>query len=161
LERELPAIRPAEGFAIRDLVAANESEIERRVEAHQQAFNSKRVSVESYHNLMNGLGYLPELDVIAVAPNGKIASYCNGWIDPMNLSGYIEPMGTPPEFQRMGLGKAVLTEALRRFQSMGCLTAAVASEAGNAASNALYRSVGFEPYRMVKRYRKEIIETDE
>ena len=121
----------------------SEQDIPKRVEVHQKAFNSLRVTVESYRKLMSAPGYKPDLDVFVIAPDGRFASYCNGWIDEVNKVGNIEPMGTHPDFQNMGLGKAVLAEVMRNFKRYGATSAIVCSETDNIASKRLYTSVGF------------------
>ena len=57
---------------------------------------------------------------------------------------YFEPVGTTPEHQRRGLGRAVMTEALRRLQRMGCVVAFVGGY--SIPANALYASAGFREY---------------
>jgi mycothiol synthase len=54
-----------------------------------------------------------------------------------------EPVGTDPDFQRRGLGKAVLSEGFRRLRALGARVAYVNSADDNPASNALYEAVGF------------------
>jgi len=141
-----------EGFTVRNLTA--EDDVSARVDVHRKAFDSLRVSVESYQNLMRAPGYLPDLDIVAVAPDGRFVSYCTGWLDTVNRVGNIEPMGTHPDFQRLGLGKAVIAEVLRRFQAHGATSAIVCSDEDNPAANRLYTTSGFHPAVSVDWYCK-------
>ena len=55
-----------------------------------------------------------DLTIVAVAPDGEYASYAGMWTVPDNNVGYLEPVATDPKYRRMGLGRAVVQEALRR-----------------------------------------------
>jgi mycothiol synthase len=92
-----------------------------------------------YHNLQNAPLYRRDLDLVAVAEDGSIASFCTIWFDDITRSAYFEPVATVPVHQKRGLGKALLTEGLCRLQRMGATTAFVGGQ--NPAANALYKSV--------------------
>jgi len=55
--------------------------------------------------------------------------------------GAFEPVGTAPEYQRLGLGKAVIHEGLRRLGQLGADMAFVGS--GSEEASAFYTSIGF------------------
>ena len=55
-----------------------------------------------------------DLTIVAVAPNGDYAAYAGLWPVPDNNVAYLEPVATDPNYRRMGLGKAVVQESLRR-----------------------------------------------
>jgi mycothiol synthase len=129
------------GFHVRPLAGAHE--VEERARLHQQAFESQAVTVEGYQNVTHAPLYQPELDLVAVAPDGRLAAFCLCWLDEANKVGLFEPVGTHPDFRRMGLARAVMLEGLRRMQACGIETVVVASSADNAASRALYDALGF------------------
>jgi ribosomal protein S18 acetylase RimI-like enzyme len=52
-------------------------------------------------------------------------------------------VGTHPDFQRKGLGKAVMLDALERLQRLGMRQAIVATGEDNQPAIKLYESVGF------------------
>lgn len=62
---------------------------------------------------------------------------------PENRLAYLEPVATDPDYGRLGLGRAVVLETLRRVQSAGATVAWVGSDQG------FYRSFGFR--RMFQR----------
>ena len=74
----------------------------------------------------------------------------------MNRVGLFEPVGTHPDFQRKGLGKAVMLEALRRLQKQGMEQAIVCTAHDNAAALRLYTSIGFEPYNVFQFYARDV-----
>ena len=91
---------------------------------------------------------LPEAD------NGNLAAFTMAWWDPVARVGEFEPVGTHPEHQRRGLGKALLAHALRRYRQAGARVVQVDSSADNVASEALYRSLGFKRVALHRRYRR-------
>lgn len=112
-----------------------------------------RVAVENrddvswYRNIQTAPLYRRDLDIVAVAPDGSIAAFCTAWLDDVTRSAIFEPVATVPAHQRRGLGKAVMTEAMRRLQRMGALRVSVGGFSTRAI--ALYTSVmgpECEPY---------------
>jgi ribosomal protein S18 acetylase RimI-like enzyme len=82
--------------------------------------------------------------VVAAAPDGQIGAFCIAWPDSVNRVGLFEPVGTHPDFQRKGLGKAVMHEALRRLQACGMRQAIVSTSLDNLPAIKLYEAVGFQ-----------------
>ena len=72
---------------------------------------------------------------------------------------HLSLLAVRPDHQRRGLGKAVATYALRRLKDEGAREAMVFSTVGNDASDALYRSVGFEPIATHRHYRAPAIQS--
>jgi ribosomal protein S18 acetylase RimI-like enzyme len=94
---------------------------------------------------MSAWPYRMDLDCIAVAPDGRVASYCLSWLDDQNAVGELEPVGTHADFRRLGLASAVSAFALRRLREEGAETAVVYAR-GDAAypvPKRLYESLGF------------------
>ena len=94
---------------------------------------------EWYHNIQRCPLYRRDLDLVAVAPDGEIASFCTMWYDDVTRSAYIEPVATVPEHLRHGLARATITEGLRRLQRLGATRAFVGGY--EPEPNALYASV--------------------
>ncbi len=142
LARELPAPRLPEGFAVRQM--AGDDEIAERASAHREAFHPSRITDEHYRRLRRLPEYDADLDLVAVAADGTVASFCLCWLDPVNKVGLFEPVGTRPAFQRQGLAKGVLAEGLRRMRSKGMERAIVCANYSNERAQKLYASLGFE-----------------
>lgn len=92
-----------------------------------------------YRNIQTAPLYRRDLDLVAVAPDGAIASFCTIWFDDVTRSACFEPVATVPAHQRRGLSRALMTEGLRRLQRMGATIAFVSGF--SRAANALYESV--------------------
>ncbi|CAN5377023.1 hypothetical protein BH10CHL1_BH10CHL1_09050 [soil metagenome] len=133
---QLPA-----GFQLRHL--RGEDEVEAATALLAAAFNITTVTVEWRRRILQRTEYIPELDVVVVAPDRRFAAFCLCWLHPDGAIGQIEPIGTHPEFQRLGLGRAALLEGLRRLQARRATLAYVGTSAGNFRSLGMYRSVGF------------------
>lgn len=146
-------VRPvAAGYRIRSL--AGPGEIEPRVAAHRAAFAPSKMRVEKYERLLSLPDYRLEDDLVVEAPDGSIASFAIAWWDPIARIGEFEPVGTDPRHQRRGLSAALLGHGLRRYRDLGARLVQVLSDADNAASEALYQSVGFSRRAYHDRFRR-------
>ena len=114
-----------------------------------QPWSVGNVNDDDYTYFMQLPGYHRDLDIVAVAPDGVIASYVNGWIDPVNRIGDFGPVGARPAYRRQGLTRAVLLEGLRRMKAHGMNRVCVSTGISNTPARNLYESVGF---RVVNQY---------
>ncbi|HEX7145745.1 MAG TPA: GNAT family N-acetyltransferase [Gaiellaceae bacterium] len=129
------------GYRLRNV--EGEADVERRVAVHRAAFHPSKVTVSAYRRLRALPPYREQLDLVVEAPGGSFAAYALVWLDEENGVGELEPVGTHPKHQRLGLGKAVCVEACRRLREAGADTAIVYSVHGYHAGK-LYESAGFE-----------------
>ena len=153
---ELPDASLAQGYKVRSL--GDVQELPDRSWASWRAFHPDEPDEgyqgwEWYHNIQRMPLYRRDLDLVGVAPDGKIASFCTIWYDDVTRTAYFEPVGTVPEHQRRGLGKAVMIEGLRRLKWLGCDLAFVGSYSEGAG--ALYASAGFIEYDLSEPWEKE------
>ena len=82
---------------------------------------------------------IPDLVVSVAASDGNYVSHCGMWYRPGDFYCYVEPVVTDPEYRMMGLGKAVVLEAIRRCGDLGAKQAVVGS------SQQFYYNIGFYP----------------
>ncbi len=150
-----PTLPP--GYAVRGLAGA--AEIPARVEVHRAAFAPSTMTVEKYELLVTLDHYAYDRDLVVVAPDGSFAAFTMCWIDPGAAIGEFEPVGTHPDHRRLGLGRAVNTAGLRRLKELGARDVMVFSERSNAASEALYRSVGFREIAIHREYERPLVPT--
>jgi ribosomal protein S18 acetylase RimI-like enzyme len=142
LKGSLPEISIPDGFTLRGITGPED--VEQRAAVHISAFKSKKMTVEHYHRFMTAPGYKPELDSVCMASNGQFVAFAMGWLDEHNRIGEFEPVGTHQDFQRRGLGKAVILRGLRSMQEYGMQEAIVYTHDDNPAAIALYESAGFK-----------------
>ena len=139
------------GFTVR-AVSDDAAEVSDHAAAHREVWHPWTVgdvTDEQYARFMRLPGYDRDLDVVAVAPDGTIASYVNGWLDPVNKIGDFGPVGAREAHRRQGLTRAVLLECMRRMKARGMDRVCVSTGEGNVAARGLYESIGF---RIVNRY---------
>jgi len=92
-----------------------------------------------YQNIQSAPLYRRDLDIVAAASDGSIAAFCTIFYDDFTRSAVSVLVGTAAEHWRRGLGRAVLTEGLRRLQEMGGTR--VFANAYDPPADALYGSV--------------------
>jgi ribosomal protein S18 acetylase RimI-like enzyme len=149
-EQLVPEALPP-GYVVRGL-SDHPAEVSLRAEAHREVWRPwtvGEVSDGQYARFMRMPGYDREFDVVTVAPDGTIAAYVNGWLDPVNKIGDLGPVGAREAYRRQGLTRAVLFECMRRMKARGMDRVCVSTGEGNAAARGLYESIGF---RIVNRY---------
>jgi len=102
--------------------------------------------------------YRRELDCVVEGPGGRLVAYCLAWLDPDNRAGEFEPVGTHPDFRRIGLGSAVCRFALRRLEEEGATRAVVYAlvDSEDPGAKALYESVGFVETSRFLRYTRDL-----
>ena len=142
IDGNLPDAPLAKGYAFRDMTG--DADIEQRVAVHRSAFHPSKMSVEKHRRVMTAPTYRPDLDIIAVAPDGAYAAYCIVWFDPGSRLGVFEPVGCHADHRQRGLASAVMVEGMRRVRDLGAHTVAVTAHGGVVASNRLYESLGFQ-----------------
>ena len=140
----LPAIRLPDGFSVQGV--SNPEDGKLRAAVLQSAFMPNgdwEPFWAEYAQFMGSAVYDGARDLFVRSPDGRGASACTIWFDPVNGVGLFEPVATHPDFQGKGLGKAVMTEGLRRMKAAGMSRAVVGFDPTNVAALALYTSMGF------------------
>jgi ribosomal protein S18 acetylase RimI-like enzyme len=159
LDAPIPDVPLPPGFTVRAL--GDGAELLERCYASGLAFHPKeiryavdnRADASWYRSIQSAPLYRRDLDLVALAPDGAVAAFCTIWLDDVNRTGVFEPVGTVPAYQRRGLGKAVMTEGLRRLKRMGARMAFVGSY--SEAAGALYESVGFTDFELLEPWLRE------
>jgi ribosomal protein S18 acetylase RimI-like enzyme len=157
LDNTIPPAHLTEGFVVRGCMGEREGAA--RARAQYGAFASSAPFehyLERFTKFMRSPVYSNELDIVAVAPDEQIGAFCIVWIDPINKVGLFEPVGTYPNFQRKGLGKAVMLEGLRRMQERGMKSAIVSTGEDNLPAIKLYESIGFRVVNKLGTYEKDV-----
>ena len=138
------------GMRLRDCIGIDP---EIRAAGHRDAWNHlahiglaearSSFSAETYQRLTAMPGYDPSLDILVVAPDGRLAAGSLCWADPVSGMGTFEPVGTHVDFRGLGLARAATLEGLRRLRARGLRHARVSTAHFNAPAIATYRSAGF------------------
>lgn len=145
LDEALPDVPQIAGYTIRPM--GDGLELLERCYASGLGFHDDDIHIarnnrdhpEWYHGIQSSPLYRRDLDIVAVASDGSVASFCTAWFDDVSRTAYLEPVATVPAHRKRGLGKSVILEALHRLKRMGCKVAFVGGYSERA--NALYFSV--------------------
>jgi len=156
----IPATAPPSGYTVRAL--GDENELPARSWLSWKAFHpdepdDKYQGWEWYKNIQRVPLYRRDLDIVAVADDSELAAFCTVWFDDVTRTAVFEPVGTHPEHQKRGLGKAVMAEGLCRAEGLGATLATVSSysKAAHALYDSLYDSMGFTDFALLEPWIKE------
>lgn len=145
LDEAIPDLTPAKGYQLRAL--AGPEELPARSWLSWRAFHPDEPDEayegwEWYRNIQRCPLYRRDLDLVAVSTEGELAAFCTVWFDDVTRTAALEPVGTEPDHQRRGLGKALIAEGFRRSKWLGAEYAYVSSYAEPA--HRLYAAMGLE-----------------
>lgn len=155
-EGEEPPPRPVvpDGFTVRHLQGP--AEVPTATALLAAAFNITMVTEPWRRRILEQATYRPELDVVVAAPNGDLAAFCLCWLHPNGRIGQVEPMGTHPQYQRLGLGRAALIEGLWRLHDLSVERVYVGTSTANHRSLPLYQSAGFRLHHTKRAYQQTV-----
>jgi ribosomal protein S18 acetylase RimI-like enzyme len=144
------------GFVVRPL--AGGSEVEAYVALQRAVFGSKNMTVEWRARTLRHPDYVPELDLVVAAPDGRLAAFCICWLNRHGeqVTGQVEPLGCHEDFRRYALGRVALAEGLRRLREFGAEKIHVETDNYRNTAMRLYESMGFQTLRDVLMYRKDV-----
>ncbi|AVT31252.1 hypothetical protein C6361_19185 [Plantactinospora sp. BC1] len=129
-----------EGFVLRTARLADADGLAR---ARNSAFEADWTAELYRSAVMTRPGYSPEREIVAEAPDGRIAAFAVYWLDRHNRVGHFEPVGTHRDFHRRGLARAVMLTAMHRMRAAGMATVTVNYNADNLPAQRLYAGLGF------------------
>lgn len=148
LDETLPQPVLAPGFLIRPM--AGESELEEYVTLHRAAFGTEHMTLEYRRSIMSAPDYQPDLDLVAIAPDGRLAAFCVCQIFPDDSpraggkhEGWTDPIGTAPGFQRQGLAKALMVTGMLLLKARSIDTVLMGTSSTNTAMQHTAESLGF------------------
>ena len=134
-----------------------DDDVEGRASITHAAFGSPKPFAEyaaNYAGFRSSPAYPHGWDLLLRDADGRAAACCIAWPDPISHAGTFEPVATHPELHRRGFGRALLLDGLRRFAAAGMTYAIVGVDVDNPGAEALYRSVGFLPDRVLRVYER-------
>lgn len=113
--------------------------------AHSKAFNYTEIKTHCFKLLRDAPDYNKDLDLSIINSLKEVVAFANIWYDQDNRIGILEPVGVIPQYRKMGLGKAIVYEAINRVTELGALKVYVGSD------DIFYKSLGFK-----QEYYKEV-----
>lgn len=141
VDAPIPECRLPEGFTIRQVAPGDLDELARAVRTvfgHGEWFNG-----DVLREIARASFYHGDLDLVALDGRGEIASFCTFRLDEPSGITELEPMGTLPRYQGLGLAKALLYEGFRRLKVYNPTLLYIGGAADTPAANRLYEATGF------------------
>ncbi len=139
LDHPIPEAPLPPGFRLQSL--AEDNDLDKVSRVLWRGFNHKGPrpihDIEGRRMAHRAPNFRADLTIVAVADNGDFVSFGGMWVVPENRVAYVEPVATDPDFRRMGLGRAVVEESLRRAAADGAEVAWVGS------GQEFYAAMGF------------------
>jgi GNAT superfamily N-acetyltransferase len=130
------------GFRFRD---ADEVGPEAAVRAHVHAWHPSKFTAQSYEGVRRTAAYRGDLHVLVEAPDGTMAASTIMWFDEANKTVEFEPVGTHPDYRRLGLAHAMMLHGMHLARDAGATHATVvcAGAPVRPGPRALYYGLGF------------------
>jgi GNAT superfamily N-acetyltransferase len=94
--------------------------------------------------------YRPDLDLLVLDGDDRVAAYALFWFDPATATGLVEPMRTEDDHQRKGLARHLLTTGVDLLARAGAERIKICFSPHNPPAKNLYLSVGFEPVKQTE-----------
>jgi ribosomal protein S18 acetylase RimI-like enzyme len=131
-----------DGFRFR---TAGEAGPEAAVQAHVDAWSPSPYTIRSYEDVRRTAAYRSELHVLVEAPDGTMAASTIMWHDEVNKTVEFEPVGTHPDYRRLGLARTMMLHAMHLARAAGATHATVVclGAPGHPKARALYYGLGF------------------
>ncbi len=114
-------------------------------------WNHHPLTIETYSHGLTDPKYRADLDLVAIAPDGRLAAFCYCSIDDETnqhlgqQDGWVNLLGTRRGFRRLGLGRAMVLAGLHQLQQAGMTTAKIGVDTQNPnGARQLYESIGFK-----------------
>jgi ribosomal protein S18 acetylase RimI-like enzyme len=130
------------GFRFR---TAEQAGPEAAVQAHVDAWVNSSYNARSYEGVRGTAAYRGDLHVLVEAPDGTMAASTIMWLDEANKSVEFEPVGTHPDYRRLGLARAMMLHGLHLARAAGAVHATVVclGAPGHPNARGLYYGLGF------------------
>jgi mycothiol synthase len=141
LSRPVPAPELPQGFSIRPIAGLHEAEAVAKM--HRAAFGTEYMTTENRLTIMNTSQYDPSLDLVVIAPDGSIIANCICSVNEVSKIGNTDPVSTHPQYQRMGLARALLLTGLQLLKRRVMSSAQLGTSGENIAMQKTAESVGF------------------
>lgn len=148
LDQGTPQPQLPDGFAVRPLDGI--SEVDEYVSLHRAAFGSERMTKAWRMRTLAHPAYRPEIDLVVVSPEKKLVGFCICWI--WNETGQIEPLGVHPDYQGLGLGRALELCAIERLRDQGARLVNLDHVSLNENAITLSLKTGFRQSNNARRY---------
>jgi mycothiol synthase len=142
LSVSIPEPKLPQGFVIRPIKGMEEAEAVASM--HRAAFGSEYMTTENRLVIMNTEEYDLSLDLLVITPGGTVAAYCTCSVNEKEKTGMTDPVATHPQYQRMGLARALLIMGMKLLKERGMMSACLGTSGDNIAMQKTAEFAGFK-----------------
>ncbi len=130
-------------YMLRTTEPADLANCQRMADLLNAAFNRNfHTAIEFQNFTRQAPCFRPDLDLVAIAPDGSFAAYVGIAYDEATRHAVFEPVCTHPDHRRHGLARTLMVEGLHRLKALSA--ADVSVDTGDMIpANRLYDSIGF------------------
>lgn len=155
IDKPIPEYKLPDGFKIRS-VDVEEDFVQYKKVLTAVFPHCSRMTKRTAKIYSNASFYKEDLDLVVVDRHGNFAAFCTVRMDPMSRMAELEPVGTHPDYRKLGLARSVICEGLCRLQKHRPSSICILGAAPSEAANRLYESVGFTKKTEVHLWRKRL-----
>jgi len=134
-----PVLPP--GYIIRPITGRQE--VDAVASSHRAAFGTEHMTTESRLAIMDTSEYDMSLDLVVVSPDGSIAGNCICSVNETQKRGFTDPISVHPDFQGMGLARALLLAGMKLLRERGMESARLGTSGTNHLMQRTAEAVGF------------------
>jgi ribosomal protein S18 acetylase RimI-like enzyme len=153
LNEPIPSVKLPAGFMIRSITG--EQEVDDVVSLYHAAYGTESMTREEALSIMRTTDYDREFDLLAISPEGRIAGLCTCGMDKAlneklaRKTGWTDPVLVHPEYQGLGLSRALICRGWELLCSRGAEMAELGTSSHNEKGIAAFTHAG---YRIVSRW---------
>ena len=137
-------------MALRFVLSVEKAEVDDYVSLHRAAFGSDKMTKAWRTRTLAHPAYQPEIDLVILSPEEKLVGFCICWI--WHEIGQIEPLGVHPDYQGLGLGRALELSAFETLRNHGARFVHLDHVSLNKKAIALSLKTGFRQSNNALRY---------
>lgn len=159
LSEPIPEPQLPDGFTLRPI--QGEPDAQAWVELCNDTFidhwNYHPDTIEAFKHKLKHPDFRPDLSVVAIAPDGTWAAFCDCYIPKQGNQGWINLLGTRRGYRKQGLARSMLQAVMQQLKVEGVETAMLYVDAENpSGARRLYESVGFQTTHSQIAYVKDV-----
>lgn len=153
----VPSTSAPVGHTIRPLHC--QTEVQAYVDLHRNVFQTKNMNLAWRQRTLKHPACQPQLNLMVENSSEDLCGFFIGWLGQVDgrVYGQVEPMGVSPDFQGAGLGRALLSEGLKRMYELGAGSVFVETDFFRSPALALYERCGFAIRRTLPVFRKNFL----
>jgi GNAT superfamily N-acetyltransferase len=130
---------------------ANRQDLPRILDLYARALDGKALTVDDAERLFERIQRYPDYRLHLAETDGRLAgTFALLIMDNLGEcgtpSGIIEDVVVEPEYQRRGIGRAMMQHALAICRQKGCYKMMLSSNLRRTGAHAFYESLGFEKH---------------